>query len=362
MPAEQKFPTKVNSHFFFGPANLLLAVAQGKDIEIYSVSPKKLVTTLLAHDEPITAIDISPQGLIVSALQDRNAVVWTPNESFTEFKKLLVFLNINRAATCVRWSPNGDKFAVGLGASTVCVCYNDKNSDWWVLRQLKKQFSLLVLSVAWHPNNVLLACGGTDLRCQVVSAYIKAVDTKPAPSVWGSKFPFGQVCGVFSSVPGGWVHDVAFSDSGDLVGFVSNDLTLTVVYPVDGSFQPVCVNTNYGPFKVLEFIGEEAIIAAGHNCFPVLFLGSLQGWSELKSLDKKAATEKPKPVAVAEDDEMTGSSALSMFRQLDLKGRVQKGSLDLPTVHQNAITCLRFYDEGHILTSGIDGRVVVFPI
>ena len=33
----------------------------------------------------------------------------------------LVLLRINRAATCVRWSPQEDKFAVGSGARIISV-------------------------------------------------------------------------------------------------------------------------------------------------------------------------------------------------------------------------------------------------
>ena len=43
--------------------------------------------------------------------QDRNAYVWTFNG--TEWEPVLVILRINRAATCVKWSPQENKFALG---------------------------------------------------------------------------------------------------------------------------------------------------------------------------------------------------------------------------------------------------------
>ena len=43
---------------------------------------------------------------------------------------------------------------------------------------------------------------------------------RPDPTVWGERVPFGTICGEFSSPAGGWVHDVAFSPSGDILGFV----------------------------------------------------------------------------------------------------------------------------------------------
>ena len=44
---------------------------------------------------------------------------------------------------------------------------------------------------------------------------------RPQPSAWGEKLPFNTVCGEFNSPNGGWVHDVAFSPSGDALAFAS---------------------------------------------------------------------------------------------------------------------------------------------
>lgn len=67
------------------------------------------------HDKLITAISWAPQtNRIVTCSQDRNAYVWTQTPQ--GWKPALVLLRINRAATCVKWSPKEDKFAVGSGA------------------------------------------------------------------------------------------------------------------------------------------------------------------------------------------------------------------------------------------------------
>lgn len=44
---------------------------------------------------------------------------------------------------------------------------------------------------------------------------------RPEPTAWGEKLPFGTICGEFSSPNGGWVHDVAFSPSGNALAYVS---------------------------------------------------------------------------------------------------------------------------------------------
>ena len=78
-----------------------------------------------------------------------------------------------------------------------------------------------MLSVDWHPNNVLLAAGSADMKARVFSAYIKDVDKRPQGSVWGEKLPFNTVCGEYGSDTGGWVHSVGFSPSGDVLAFAS---------------------------------------------------------------------------------------------------------------------------------------------
>lgn len=62
---------------------------------------------------------------------DRNAYVWTLKGR--TWKPTLVILRINRAARCVRWAPNENKFAVGSGSRVISICYFEQENDWWVL-------------------------------------------------------------------------------------------------------------------------------------------------------------------------------------------------------------------------------------
>ncbi|WWD21170.1 hypothetical protein CI109_105654 [Kwoniella shandongensis] len=247
----------------------------------------ELQHTLAEHDKLITAISWAPQSnRIVTCSQDRNAYVWTPTEN--GWKPALVLLRINRAATCVKWSPKEDKFAVGSGARTIAVCSFDEENNWWVSKHIKKPLRSTVLSIDWHPNNVLLAAGAADAKAYVFSAFIKGVDSKPEPTVWGDRLPFGTICGEFSSPSGGWVHDVAFSPSGDVLGFVAHDSSLNVVYPSGPGAPPtayISVKLTSLPFLNLAFTSETQLIAAGHDCQPIVFTGSSSGWALSHSLD-----------------------------------------------------------------------------
>ncbi|CDK26994.1 unnamed protein product [Kuraishia capsulata CBS 1993] len=349
---------------FFTQNGKLLAITNGNNVELYDVSgpkPKKL-TVLQHHDKPITAIDISADGKIVTCSQDRNALVWEPLPS-GEYKPTLVLLRINRAATCVKWSPNGLKFAVGSGARAIAICYFEEENDWWISKHIKKPIRSTILSVDWHPNSVLLAAGSADGHVRVFSTFVKSVDAKPAPSVWGERLPFQTLCGDYLTASGGsWIHDVAFSPSGDSVAFVGHDSTFGVVSPSDDPQVPgefSSVPTNFLPFKSILFANEHKVIAAGHDCHPVVFEQTGSGWAQTAAIDD------PK---TAKRNEVHQQSALNMFRQMDLKGGspAEGSSSTLLTIHQNTINKLRPYaGTGNVTrfsSSGNDGKVVIFDV
>jgi actin related protein 2/3 complex, subunit 1A/1B len=323
----------------FSADHKTLAVARDTNIELYQKSGSSftLKDELKGHDKTVTGVDIAPSsGKIVTCSQDRNAYVWEPSP--TGWKPTLVLLRMNRAATCVRWSPSETKFAVGSGARLVPVCYFEEENNWWVSKHLKKPIRSTITSVAWHPNSVLLAVGSTDGHARVLSSFIKGVDERPNPTVWGERLPFNTVCGEFLNSTAGWVHGVAFSPSGDSLAFVSHDSSITIVYP-DAPEQPpravVSIATQLLPFTSLIWTTESEIIAAGYDCEGYRLHGSEQGWSIAGSVESKG-----RPGMPSEREE----SALNMFRQMDLKGQV-KDDTKLKTVHQNTISTIRILNS-----------------
>jgi len=69
-------------------------------------------------------------------------------------------------------------FAQQLMRRTIAVCSFDEENNWWVSKHIKKPLRSTVLSIDWHPNNVLLAAGAADAKAYVYSAFIKGVDAK----------------------------------------------------------------------------------------------------------------------------------------------------------------------------------------
>ena len=361
------FHAPIADHSFSADRSTL-AVTRDSNVELYSTKSAgkfALQDELRGHDKTVTGVDIAPSsGRIVTCSQDRNAYVWEPSPQ-GGWKPTLVLLRINRAATCVRWSPNESKFAVGSGARIIAVCYFEEENDWWVSKHLKKPLRSTVTSVAWHPNSVLLAAGSTDGHARVFSSFIKGTDQRPEASVWGERLPFNTVCGEYLNSTAGWVHSVAFSPSGDALAFTAHDSSITVVYP-SGPEQPpsavISINTQLLPFADLLWISESEIVCAGYDCEVYKFGGSVLGWQLTGSLEKAGAG--PGQGVVREE------SALNMFRSMDLKGR-GGGSVDdtkLRTVHQNTINKIRAYNGGgtgsvsQISSAGVDGRVVVWNL
>jgi actin related protein 2/3 complex subunit 1A/1B len=261
-------------------------------------------------------------------------------------------LRINRAATFVRWAPSETKFAVGSGARLIPVCYFEEEDNWWVSKHLKKPIRSTITTVSWHPNSVLLSAGSTDGHARVFSSFIKGVDARPEPSAWGERLPFNTVCGEFLNNTAGWIHSVAFSPSGNALAFAGHDSSLTVVYPSAPEQPPkavVSVSTQLLPFMSLVWTSEDEIIAAGYDCEAYRLQGSESGWQLSGSLESKG-----RPGLQDQREE----SALNMFRQMDLKGKVTDDT-KLKTVHQNTVNTIRSYEEVGGRVSKISSKSLV---
>jgi len=326
-------------------------------IQIFAKNKAKweLETTLTEHHQAVNGIDWAPESnRIVSCGADRNAYVWVEQDG--KWKPTLVILRINRAATDVKWSPKEDKFAVASGARLISVCYFEKENDWWVSKHIKKPIRSTVLSLDWHPNNILLAASSTDFKSRVFSAYIKEIEAKPEATIWGKKMPFGALMAEFSNGGGGWVHSVAFSPSGGKIAWVGHDSSISVAAGTDSSNVATMKFTNL-PFLTIMFLSENTIVAAGHDFIPMTFTHDDQ--NKLTFLAKLDQPTKG-------GDEEETMSAMERFRSMDKRNTGHREAKAV-TTHTNAINQLRLHEGNEagvskISSSGMDGNVVVWDI
>jgi len=309
------------------------------------------------HDLRVTGIDWAPNtNRIVTCSADRNAYVWIRQEDGS-WRHTLVLLRINRAATCVRWSPQENKFAVGSGARIISICYFESDNDWWVAKHIKRPLRSTITTVDWHPNNVLLAAGSTDFKVRVFSAYIKDIEPKPSATEWGSKMPLGHLLAEFSNSPtgGGWIHSVSFSADGKRLAWVGHDSSIAVA---DSGLAMMKLKTNLLPLLTVIWISESTVLAGGHDCVPVVFhvdqAGKLSQGSKLEDINK--VDDGPSPT----------STAMKMFQNKD---RVGQELLDskLGSTHQNQITEIRIFSgckksAESVSTTAGDGRLCIWDL
>lgn len=331
--------------------------ANDHHVLIYKKQAGKWVqeATLSEHHQTVTGIDWAPNSnRIVTCGADRNGYVWVEEDG--KWSPTLVLLRINRAATYVRWSPLEDKFAVASGARLISVCYFEKENQWWVSKHIKKPIRSTVLSVDWHPNNILLAAGSSDFKVRVFSAYIKEIESKPESTNWGKKMPFGALMAEFSNGAGGWVHDVVFSPSGNKIGWVAHDSSISVVQGGEGAVVATA-STNNLPYLTCVWLSESTLVAGGHDFVPMVFMHCNEN-----NLSFVAKLDEP----VKKGDEEETMSAMDKFRSMDKRATGSKAAKS-STTHSNTIKQLSVYEGAKdsvnkISSCGFDGKIVIWDI
>lgn len=330
-------------------------------VHIYKRSGNKWVKEceLSEHGQRVTGMAWAPtSNRLVTCGADRNAYVWNLQDG--QWKPMLVILRINRAATCVCWSPKEDKFAVGSSARLISVCYFEKENDWWVSKHIKKPIRSTVLCLDWHPNNLLLAAGSSDFKTRVFSAFIKEVDGKTnTDTIWGKKSNFGGCLSEFSNGRGGWVHGVSFSASGNKLAWVGHDSSISVVNAAN-ECKMATIRGDFLPFAACVWVTENSIVTAGYDYIPILF-----------SHDDNDTLSTGQKLDVPKKKESSGTvSAMAKFRTMDKQAQSADDSgsgTGVHTTHQNAISQVQIHSgtkasATKFATSGVDGRLVIWDV
>jgi len=361
-------------HTFNGNLNAITCHAWNKDRSQIAISPNnnevhiykrdgndwKLVDVLSQHDLRVMGIDWAPNtNRIVTCGVDRNAYVWTQSDD-NKWKPMLVLLRINRAATCVKWSPLENKFAVGSGARLISVCFFESENNWWVSKHIKKPIRSTISSLDWHPNNVLLVAGSTDYKARVFSAYIKDIEDQPSPTPWGARMPLGQLMAEFKTgnQGGGWVNNVSFSADGNKICWVGHDSSINIADANAGGAGGAMIKlkTEFLPFLCCEWISPTSVVVAGHGCVPLIY-----------TVDQNNKIFLSGKLDQSQKKENSNISAMRHFKSLDRNSRAENADTSLESIHQNAIACICLYegtnrDAKKISTSGLDGQLVIWDL
>lgn len=356
------------SYHAFSPDKTQVALSKNDDlVYMYATNGKEnpkewtLNQTVAEHGGDVSGIDwCAKTNQIVTCGHDRNAYVWKYDDAEKAWKPTLVILRINRAATCVRWSPNGDKFAVGSGAKCVPVCHFESSQNWWISKMIKKHKST-VLDVDWSPEQKFLVTGACDFKCRIFSAYIDGIDSAESDSTLTASFgaksnDFGECLMEFDQAKA-WVQGVAWSPGGMNIAFCGHGSTLSFVDLANGN----AVQTIYQkglPTADVFWKDDDNLVAIGFDHNPTIYTKSGSEYAEGKKLDEAKKVEKTGGVSAA-------SKARNMFQDADTRGKTGggKGSFkEQPTIatqHKNNILCYQYEKGGsEFTTSGVDGRII----
>jgi len=262
-----------------------------------------------------------------------------------------VILRLNRSATLCTWSPNEDKFAVSSGSQCVSICYFEEDNNWWVSKHIKKEFTSTVLCCDWHPNNVLIAAGGTDMVTRVYSGFIKQIDTRTGlDTPFGKKLPFGTLLGEWPNPA--WVTAIKWSPSGNRLAWNCQNSTVYVLHCSTTEERDLyTVSFNLLPLRDFVWIDENTIIGGGYDCNLLLFEFKGGNWAYSRNLDVKKETKSG------------GGNVRDLWKNRTQNNQEDTGTdQELPTRHQNSISVVRLLDNKTLSTSGLDGNIVVWDL
>jgi len=313
---------------------------------------------LSEHGGFVSGIDWSPvTNQIVTCGHDRNAYVWAYDEKEKEWRPTLVILRINRAATSVRWSPLGNKFAVTSGAKCVPVCHYEESSHWWISKMIKNHKST-VLSVAWSPNNKFVVTGSTDYKARIFSGFIENLDkTDDAGNFgefWADQHKFGKQLAEYDHAKA-WVSTVAWAPNGQRVAFGGHGSSVHFVTVSSGAVQTI--NEKSLPHLDLRFIDDNTLVAVGFEMNPAVYVAETDGkWKFKEYLDKMEKKKEEKKAGIASTRTMWQDSA---SRGKEFGEGEEEGIL---TRHENVISSIQVVGKGEITTAGIDGRLLYWKV
>jgi actin related protein 2/3 complex subunit 1A/1B len=296
---------------------------------------------------------------LLTVSSDRDGYVWTRTRN--EWRENFVALRLRRAATCVRWSADGLKFAVGGAEGIVSVGYYEVENDWWVCKHLKSLDGSPVLSLAWHPSGRLLAVATLSGSVEVLTTFLKNVPSNNANPSWLQSDDDSFDENVGSLNYGCWIHSMSFSPSGDTLAMAAHDGKLYLQDFAHNQQHSLSVPGDL-PLKRVVFVTEGAIAVSGFgNPIPSLFLRNKSG--EWTVEDDFKPTIKNTTASSSATAKAFGG-ALAKFKALDSQGisiNDKQTELKAFELHQAAISEIRVVG-GVLASTGYDGKLVLWNL
>ena len=225
-----------------------------------------------------------------------------------------------------------------------------------------KKHKSTVLRVAWHPNSQMLATGSSDFKCRIFSAFVRDLDERQDSLNFEPK-AFGE--DVWEAGAYGWVDSVAWSPSGNVLGFSGHDSSMQFVdFTSEGAdAQPQSIRFAPLPIDTGIFLSEKCYVGCGHDMNPLLFQLKPSGWEYARMLEQPSEEKKP----AAGPQKGSVAAARALFQNKTTKGQDSSSKSDkLKTTHESLISCVcKMTPSGpctKFSTSGTDGKLVIWNV
>lgn len=220
-------------------------------------------------------------------------------------------------------------------------------------------------SVAWHPDNVLLATTSTDGKCRVFSTFIKGIDTRESGTGISSDTKFGEQI-LQLDLSSTWVFGVKWSPSGNTLAYTGHDSMIYFVDEIGPSPSAQNVPLRDLPLRDVLFVSERMIIGVGFDCNPMVFAADEQGmWNFIKFLDEKRTPPSSSKYGGQFSEafgKFYGQSKHGIGNDTVEPTKSRSGA------HENCIMCIvPLKKVGDITikrfsTSGLDGKIVIWEL
>ncbi len=154
------------------------------------------------------------------------------------------------------------------------------------------------------------------------------------------------------------MHSVSFSADGNRLAWVGHDSSLSVADATRG-MAIYKLKTAYLPLLSCIWISATSIVAAGHDCTPLVF--SVDGSGQVAFQCRLEEDKK------AEEGQGAKFSAKALFQTKDRTGQNEVADTVLNTTHQNQISCIKIMagDKNRadkVSTTAGDGKLVIWDL
>ncbi|KAK8799455.1 hypothetical protein WA158_006004 [Blastocystis sp. Blastoise] len=374
------------SYHCWSPDRTLIAICpNNNEVWIYevhgSMDPQKWTKrdVIPAHDMKITGLDWSAtNGKILTCSEDCTANVWKYENNKWICEPSV--LNINTAALCCAWSPNGQKFAVGYNGKEVCICYYDSTQNLWARaielkkkdkkdkkdakegESKKKNKASSVLCVTWHPSNQLVAYGSVSGVVRIANAYIPSLDGNAQYSPIAT--PANELLTVYvSSENNDSIEAICFNNT--VLTWTCHDSTLNVMTFEGNQQRTQMIYCPSLPLTSLLFINPTVILASGYDYIPYVFGLVNNIWEYIGTIDRCP----PPPPAPRAKSPTEGSSIFQRSKLFQNRLIEPKQTVDPDAYKHHKNTIISMYpvfgdniSVTNVSTASLDGRVVLWDI